>query len=446
MNLSDIKKHITSKVDKSELAKRLYKGISWTLIGNIIGKFLQLVAFIFVARIVGKEEYGQVGIIRSTLNMFLLFSSAGMGATATRYIAIYRTSDPNRAYQIYRFSLKVVLAIGFVVSLIVFLMSDQIAEKYLNDVNLGDALRVGAFTLFLMTLTSVQTGALNGFERFRSLGINLAANGLILFVSVIVGAYLRGVNGVVAGLAISNLIYAVQLWFSLKNDILGIRHAEQRPNIERLSKSSVFLKFSLPAVLESVTIVAVLWWAKTFLIGIEGYGEMAIYDVAEQWYFVILFIPNSMTSILLPLLINTNYNGSKKQYDKLLNINLLLNTGIAFIISLVVYLFLPLIFRFYGKGFNDFRPLIVLLVAVVICAANNVVGQIIVSKGKMWIGFGVNVLRGFWLVLFTFLFVGHYRLGALGLAYAFLLSYILHSIVQGFIAVRIKNHNFDNII
>ena len=71
MNLSDIKKHITSKVDKSELAKRLYKGISWTLIGNIIGKFLQLVAFIFVARIVGKEEYGQVGIIRSTLNMFL---------------------------------------------------------------------------------------------------------------------------------------------------------------------------------------------------------------------------------------------------------------------------------------------------------------------------------------------------------------------------------------
>ncbi len=444
MNLSGIKKYVTNQIQKSDLSKRLYKGISWTLIGNIIGKFLQLVAFIFVARIVGKEEYGQVGIIRSTLNMFLLFSSAGMGATATRYIAIYRSSNPNRAYEIYLFSLKVVLAIGFAVSLIVFLMSDHIAGKYLNDVNLGDALRVGAFTLFLMTLTSVQTGALNGFERFKNLGINLAANGLILFAAVIVGAYLRGVNGVVAGLAITNLIYAVQLWFSLKNDILGLRQAEQRPDNESLSKSSIFLKFSLPAVLESVAIVAVLWWAKTFLIDIAGYGEMATYDVAEQWYFVILFIPNSMTSILLPLLINTNYNGSKKQYEKLLKVNLLLNTGIAFIISVVVYLFLPLIYKFYGKGFNDFRPLIVLLVAVVICAANNVVGQIIVSKGKMWIGFGVNVLRGFWLVVFAFLFVGHYRLGALGLAYAFLLSYILHSVVQSFIAVKIKNHNFDN--
>ena len=51
---------LKAKINKSSLSKRLFEGMSWTLIGNIFGKFIQLLAFIFVARIVGKQEYGQV--------------------------------------------------------------------------------------------------------------------------------------------------------------------------------------------------------------------------------------------------------------------------------------------------------------------------------------------------------------------------------------------------
>ena len=36
-----------------------------------------LLSFMIVARIIGKESYGELGIIRSTLNMFTLL--AGMG-------------------------------------------------------------------------------------------------------------------------------------------------------------------------------------------------------------------------------------------------------------------------------------------------------------------------------------------------------------------------------
>ena len=180
---------IKAKINRSSLSKRLFEGMSWTLIGNVVGKFLQLLAFIFVARLVGKQEYGQISIIRSTLNMFLVFSSVGMGVTATRYIAMYRTSNPHRAYEIYRFTKKTVIWLGMIISVVIFLLSSYIAENQLNDLHLSNALKIGAVILFLMTITSVQMGALNGFERFKEVGINSALNGIILLISVLLGAY-----------------------------------------------------------------------------------------------------------------------------------------------------------------------------------------------------------------------------------------------------------------
>ena len=408
------------------------------MIGNVVGKFLQLLAFIFVARLVGKQEYGQISIIRSTLNMFLVFSSVGMGVTATRYIAMYRTSNPHRAYEIYRFTKKTVIWLGMIISVVIFLLSSYIAENQLNDLHLSSALKIGAVIVFLMTITSVQMGALNGFERFKEVGINSALNGIILLISVVLGAYLWGINGVIAGLGITSFILVLQLWFSLKKDISKIRTAEKNKDDEKLDSSSIFLKFSLPAVLQGLVVIPVLWWVKTFLIDNAGYGEMATFDVAEQWYYVVLFVPNSLGTILLPLLTNTNYNGSKEQYNKLLKVNMLINVGVTFIIAVSVTFFSPLIYKFYGKEFTDYQPLLILMITVVICAVNNVLGQVITSKGKMWIGFGVNALWAIWLITFSVIFVGKYNMGALGLAYALLVSYTLHSILQGFVALRMK--------
>ena len=242
----------------------------------------------------------------------------------------------------------------------------------------------------------------------------------------------------IAGLGITSFILVLQLWFSLKKDISKIRTAEKNKDDEKLDSSSIFLKFSLPAVLQGLVVIPVLWWVKTFLIDNAGYGEMATFDVAEQWYYVVLFVPNSLGTILLPLLTNTNYNGSKEQYNKLLKVNMLINVGVTFIIAVSVALFSPLIYKFYGKEFTDYQPLIILMITVVICAVNNVLGQVITSKGKMWIGFGVNALWAIWLITFSVIFVGKYNMGALGLAYALLVSYTLHSILQGFVALRMK--------
>jgi O-antigen/teichoic acid export membrane protein len=82
----------------------LAKGSFWSFTGTAAGKFIVLLTGIICARILGKEMFGELGIVRSTFNMFIVVGASGIGVTATRYISAYRKSDPNHAASIYRLS------------------------------------------------------------------------------------------------------------------------------------------------------------------------------------------------------------------------------------------------------------------------------------------------------------------------------------------------------
>lgn len=439
MKINDLKKRISTTINQSQLSKRLYSGVSWTLIGSVIGKFFQLISFIFVARILGKEEYGQIGIIRSTLSMFLMFSTLGMSMTASRYISLYRNTDPYKALKVYKFTHNTVIGFGAIIAILFFIFSSIIADKSLHNINLTESLKISAAVLFFISISSAQTGALNGFENFKALGIHSIINGVIQTILLIIGAHYFSTNGVIIALGISAAILYFQYRYSLKDNLKPLKSVPATED-KQFNNISIFLKFSLPAVLSGLVTVPILWWVKTYLIRHTGFGEMAMYDVAEQWYFMLLFIPNSLSSIILPLLTNTTSEGTETQYNKLIRLNLIINISITSILAIFIALFTPLIYSFYGKEFTtNNTPMLILLITAVICATNNVLGQVIASKGKMWIGLGVNSLWAVWLILFSLLFIGKYSLGATGLAYAMLVSYVLHSVTQGLLASKLKN-------
>jgi O-antigen/teichoic acid export membrane protein len=359
-----------------------------------------------------------------------------MGVSATRYISLYRNQSPYKALQVYNFANKVTLMFSLVIGVVLFFASRMLATTSLHDASLSSTLQIGAFALFFLTLTATQTGTLNGFEDFKSIGIQASINGILQLFFIVLGAYFWGIKGAIGGIAAAAFFYWIQLHFAINPNVKKLKTNivnEDRPNL-----LSIFVKFSLPSLLASIVFIPVVWWTKTFLIRHAGYGEMAVFDVSEQWYYILLFIPNSISSILLPMLTNTSVEGSKQQYGYLIKVNLYINVGITLILALFAGLLSPFINRLYGKDFTNYLPMIVMLVTAVFCAANNVFGQVIASKGKMWIGFGLNCLWATWLILFSFLLIGKMNLGALGLAYAMLISYFLHSIAQGWVAYKTR--------
>lgn len=62
----------------------------WALLGSVLAKGMTLVGAIVVARFLGKEIFGEYGTIRSTLMNIAIFSTFGLGYTATKFIAEHK--------------------------------------------------------------------------------------------------------------------------------------------------------------------------------------------------------------------------------------------------------------------------------------------------------------------------------------------------------------------
>src|SRR5690606_7520498 len=92
---------LTRKFLNTSLKKRILSHAFWLLISSILSKFLLLIGTMLVARILGKGEYGELGMIRTTIQMFVVFAGFGIGSTASKFIAENRDDNPEKTLDIY---------------------------------------------------------------------------------------------------------------------------------------------------------------------------------------------------------------------------------------------------------------------------------------------------------------------------------------------------------
>jgi len=433
-------KQILGRIKSSDIASRLVSGAFWSVGGRVVGSGFLLLAFIGVARIVGVEAYGELSMVRSTIIMFSAFAGAGIGLTASRYIALYRNTNQTKAHEIYLISYYFSIGFGFFISALLFLFAPLIAERSLHAIHLMPEIRLGAVALLFIALNSALGGVLTGLERFKTIAVNISLQGVLQALLIIVGAYYLGINGAIGGLVLGAILLCGLHYRSIQKSI-----PKKALKSIKISKdtASVLWKFSLPAALSAILVIPVLWWCKTFVVQHVGFEAIANYDVAEQWSLIILFIPAAIAGMVIAILSNTLAEGTAEQYKKIVNVNIWINATISVLASLVFCLLAVFILRSYGVGFTDVTTFRILVISTIPNAVAAVLGQVIASKGKMWWGFTLNFVWAIWLLLFTLLFVGYLGHGAMGLALAVLCAYILHAVFSytyvWFKVIKIEN-------
>lgn len=419
-----------NRILSSSIGSRLVKGAFWSLTGALISRGLMLLASIFVARMLGRDVYGEYGMIRSTVTMFAVFAGFSLGMTATKYVAQLRYTDPERTGRIMALSGVFAVITGGIITIAVVVCAPWIAVKTINAPHLVGELRLAAVILFFGALNGAQTGALAGFEAFRSIArVNLLV-GLSSFPLLVGGAYFGGLRGSVWALIVNIVIN-----WALNN--LAIRNECKKFKVPFLLKGCLsewrtLVGFSLPAALGGFMVSPVVWICNAVLVNMpQGYGQMALFDAANQWRIGILFIPSTIGQIVLPMLSDYHHLEDQASFRFILKINLYVNAGAALAIALPVAALSPWIMKSYGAGFvGGAWVLIILSASTIVSAVNNVIGQAIVSAGKMWLGLFFNTLWAISMVVVSYICIKR-GYGAIGLATAYLFAYLLHSLWQG---------------
>lgn len=428
---------IRNKFKGSPLTKRIASGAFWSILGTASAKAIVLVAGIICANILGKTSYGELGIVRSTISLFIVFGTAGLGVTATRFIAKYKKEDTQKVESVIGITVLFSLIMAAIITSLVFLFAEKIATNTLNNVELKRSIQFGSIILFATILNGVYNGINTGFENFKNIAINTLCSSIIEAVLIIIGAYYWGVNGAVIGYGIG--IFSLML-FNFIAACKALAQINGELSFLKIKKNdfSILYKFTIPAALSSFLVAPAYWVVRALLVRFKDYGELGIFEAAEQWRIIILFIPSALSYIILPIL--SSYTDNEKDYKKAMNINILLNVSVAFILAIIISACSNIIMNTYGSDFNNNIPLILLAFSTVFSSFASVVGSAIVSQGKMWTGLVFNAIWGCLFIGFTYLSL-RLGYGAAGVASSLLLSYLFHSISQSiYLYCTMKKH------
>lgn len=418
----------SSRVDASSIRARLARGAFWSLSGSLISRGLTLFASILTARFLGSAGYGELGIVQSTVGMFGVFAGFGMGVTSTKHVAEFRDSAPERAGRIIALSSLIAVITGLLMSLLLLVLAPWLASATLSAPGLAPLLQLSSILLLLSAINGAQTGALAGFEAFRAIALVNLLVGLLSFPFVVAGAYWRGINGTIVGLVASMMVNCLANFIALRK-VAG-RACVPLGYKDCLKEWKVLWSFSLPALLSSIMWGPVNWVCSAMLVNQpNGLTEMGIFNAANQWRTAILYLPSTLGAIVLPLLANLKEEADQPKYAKVLAYNVALSGGFTLLAAIFVALSAKFIMNCYGSGFaTGYGVLTVISFSTVFIAINNVVGQAIASRNKMWIGFAFNFLWAVVLIATSYLFVAKY--GALAIGVATIIAYLFHTAWQ----------------
>ncbi|MCE7699588.1 MAG: hypothetical protein K8E24_012525, partial [Methanobacterium paludis] len=198
-------------------------------------------------------------------------------------------------------------------------------------------------------------------------------------------------------------------------------------NLDRSWKEKdVIWKLSFPSMLSSIMVGPVVWIANIIIINTAGgYGQLGLFNAADQWRTALSFLPMVIGGVLLPM-VSANVNKENKALE---TVNVLTSWVIVIIIALPLISFPEIIAFFYGQDYSStvfLQSLAIMMFVSCILSYKEGIGRKLVAKNLMWWGFLSNLV---WGVLFLGSIMIFKNLGSLGLSVSYLISYAVNTII-----------------
>lgn len=416
-----------------EAAGAFSRNAVWALAGASVARALSLVVAIVLARLLGGVGYGELSAVQATVWMFGSFASFGLGLTATKFVAEFRRSNPNRAGQVIGLSTVTSAVIALAVSAALFLLGPILARGALGAEGLGGMIRVASLLVFFGAVNGAQTGALVGLDAFSAMTRVTVIASLVSLATTVAGAVGAGLEGAIWGMVFglaTNVVLSAQA-VQAEARRLGIVvtvagcHREWR----------LLTAFSLPTALAEVMVGPITWVCATMLLNQRGgYAQFGLYSAVMRVKLLPEFLLGSLMLPLLPALTARLGGENQAGYGRTLGlahaVAFAVMVPFAFLVALVPETaLLP-----FGHDFLGHEAVVRwLMFQAVLVGLFQPMGSVLASINRMWFSLGYNLSWAAAFVCLSLFLVPRW-LGT-GLAAAFALSHLVTSI-PAFMVVR----------
>ncbi len=406
------------------LQKRIVAGATWSIVGAGLASGLTMISNIACARFLGAAHFGELAIVLATVNLLTTLFAAGLGMTASRYVAEHRNSDPKRAGTIIGLSWVTSIVVGAATALLVPLLAPWLSRGILHASGLSSAVSLAGVVMFFAALNGSQVGTLSGLEAFNKVAFGNLVRGTGMILFVIIGAALGGVSGALLGHVAAGAATAVFYQSAVRQECamrgIAISYTFGREDLR------ILRQFTFPVLVTNLCFAPAAWWCNVLLANKSGYSEVGVFNATLHWQLLITFFSNAISNIGLPMLSNLRAEQDPAKYKRCLALNFLLTSAPAITIAVPVAICAPFIMPLYGPAFGHGATALALIsLAAVLSAINLPVGHVIWSLDATISAVLLALLRSGALVISSHALA---RGGATGLAWAYVIMGIIQTV------------------
>lgn len=379
----------------------LFKDSFWAVCGNGIGNGLLLIAGIVIARLLGKDVYGEYGVVKTTMLYISVFATLGIGFTSTKYIAQYVGNKKQHIKSIINDAMTISFCFSSLIALILVVFAKELA-LYLEEPELKVSFQALAAIIIFKALTTTQIGILAGFKDFSTIAKNSMMSGLFMFCICIPLTFYLGLIGSLISLFSSQSFNAIINYISIRKWSKTLIKQEQK------SFKLELIKFSLPIALQESSYSLCHWVAIMFLTKLSSAGELGLYTAAAQWNSIILMVPSLLNNVVLSYLSSSTNNTKEhnKTKKRMLQVNAICTTlPFAF-----VFVFAEYISSFYGDTFGELSEVLRILTLLTIFESmGSVYRAEFMSRGMVWTMFTIRFIRDIILIFSVYILLSMFN-------------------------------------
>ena len=406
-----------------------------TLLGTLGTQAGTYFSLVLLTRYLGVDGFGRYAAIQATLMASFGLSSLGIGVTATRFVARYRLTDPERAGRITGLCAMISIVSGLLFTAVLLLWAEPIAIHVFRSGELQWAIRASSISCLLLTWNAHQVGTLLGFQAFgRLLRAQLlqSATALMLTLALVLSL---GFAGAILALPLATAMGCFYLHRELKAE--SAAEGVVSDLIHCWSERQVLYQFALPAAGSGMIGSGAVWCAQMLLVRSEtGLAELGLWTAAASIRGAVLLAPGVLSRVSSPMLSSLHDHDREDAYGRTMWSTAMMATVGALAAGLMLQSYSPLLLRLFGTDFLRVGGMLPLVIAAAVVEAYACsVSQALVAHGRLKYQLWIIVAWAVTLLLVAWILIP--RHAASGLALAYLLAWLGTALGYTWIARRL---------
>ena len=287
----------------ASIARASAKGSFHYLWGLVLSNLISSAGTIFIARLLGAEQYGLYAVVLSVPLLIMLLRDLGITSAIVQFTAQFRVEGRmDEIRSVYLSGIIFEIIMGLVLSVLSFVSADFLATYLFNRPAIAPLIRIASFVILTNGIIASSTAAFTGDEKMELNSIMIVCRSSFrvgFTVLLIILGF--GTSGATIGWIVGSFIAAViGLFFVWK-----IYRRLPKPTSHKLEIKaylSTMLTYSIPLSFATI-VTGLLPQYYAFLLPIHYVTNNVIvgnYNVAMNFLVLITFFSIPITSMTLP--------------------------------------------------------------------------------------------------------------------------------------------------